>query len=54
VPPPPPAAPPPPAPAEDEALEVTQTLTRLADLRDRGAISEEDYQAKKQELLGRL
>jgi hypothetical protein len=54
VPPPPPALPPPPAPAEDEALEVTQTLTRLADLRDRGAISEEDYQAKKQELLGRL
>jgi hypothetical protein len=50
---PPPVAPPP-APAEDEALEVTQTLARLADLRDRGAISEEEYQAKKEELLGRL
>ena len=42
--------------AEDEigSLEVTQTLARLADLRDRGAISEEEYQAKKQELLDRL
>jgi hypothetical protein len=52
------AAPPMPTPAapadEAESLEVTQTLSRLADLRDRGAISEEEYQAKKQELLGRL
>ena len=38
----------------DASLEVTQTLARLADLRDRGAISEADYEAKKQELLGRL
>lgn len=36
------------------SLEVTQTLARLADLRDRGAISEEEYQAKKRELLDRL
>ena len=55
-----PSAPPPPAPAAPpagagaESLEVTQTLARLADLRDRGAISEEEYQAKKQELLDRL
>jgi hypothetical protein len=40
--------------AAAESLEVTQTLARLADLRDRGAISEEEYQAKKQELLDRL
>lgn len=34
--------------------EVTQTLTRLADLRDRGAITSEEYEAKKAELLSRL
>jgi hypothetical protein len=39
---------------EDEARDVTRTLARLADLRDRGAITAEDYEAKKQELLGRL
>ena len=33
------------------ADEVTDTLARLADLRDRGAISAEDYEAKKAELL---
>ncbi|MGI8703609.1 MAG: SHOCT domain-containing protein [Candidatus Limnocylindrales bacterium] len=33
---------------------MTQTLSRLADLRDRGAITPEEYQAKKAELLGRL
>jgi hypothetical protein len=34
--------------------EVTRTLNSLADLRDRGAISAEEYEAKKAELLGRL
>ena len=34
--------------------EVTRTLASLADLRDRGAISAEDYEAKKTDLLGRL
>lgn len=34
--------------------EVTRTLANLADLRDRGAISAEEYEAKKTELLGRL
>jgi hypothetical protein len=34
--------------------EVTRTLASLADLRDRGAISPEEYDGKKQELLGRL
>ena len=38
----------------DESLEVTQTLSRLADLRDKGAITAEEYEAKKNELLGRL
>ena len=51
---PPPAAPPPAAPPVDTSLEVTQTLARLADLRDQGAITAEDYEAKKAELLGRL
>ena len=34
--------------------DVTATLGRLADLRDRGAISVAEYEAKKAELLGRL
>jgi hypothetical protein len=43
-------------PAEPKANpdEVTRTLANLADLRDRGAISAEDYEAKKTDLLGRL
>ena len=40
--------------APDESLEVTQTLARLADLRDSGAISAEEYEQKKDELLSRL
>jgi hypothetical protein len=51
-------APAPAAPApvsdEDESREVTETLARLADLRDKGAITAEEYEAKKDELLGRL
>jgi hypothetical protein len=38
----------------DRSLEITQTLSRLADLRDRGAITAEEYEAKKTELLSRL
>jgi len=34
--------------------EVTRTLNNLADLRDRGAITAAEYEAKKAELLGRL
>ncbi len=34
--------------------EVTRTLNNLADLRDRGAITVGEYEAKKAELLGRL
>jgi hypothetical protein len=46
-----PAAPP---PRQMSADEVTSALSSLADLRDRGAISPEEYEAKKAELLGRL
>ncbi len=53
-PPPPPAAPPAPAARTMTPAEVTQTLSGLADLRDRGAISPEEYEAKKADLLGRL
>lgn len=52
------ATPPPPssAPARREmsADDVTRTLAGLADLRDRGAISPEDYDKKKADLLSRL
>ena len=34
--------------------EVTQTLNGLADLRDRGAITPDEFEAKKADLLGRL
>ena len=46
-----PVAPGPPAMSADQ---VTATLDRLADLRDRGAITPEEFEAKKAELLGRL
>ncbi|MDQ6795088.1 MAG: SHOCT domain-containing protein [Chloroflexota bacterium] len=36
------------------ADDVTRTLAGLADLRDRGAISPEDYDKKKADLLSRL
>jgi hypothetical protein len=55
--PPPPAAPvePPPPPATPmTADEVTRTLAGLADLRDRGAISDDEYERKKADLLARL
>jgi hypothetical protein len=43
-----------PPPRQMSADEVTRALASLADLRDRGAISVEEYDAKKSELLGRL
>ena len=49
-----PAAPAPAASDEDESRDVTETLARLSDLRDKGAITAEEYEAKKDELLGRL
>ena len=53
-----PAAPAAPAAAPanpiDTSEEVTQALARLADLRDRGAITPAEFDAKKAELLSRL
>jgi hypothetical protein len=51
-----PAATPPSAAAASvmSADQVTATLDRLADLRDRGAVTPEEYEAKKAELLDRL
>jgi len=46
-----PAAPDAPSMSADE---VTRTLASLADLRDRGAISAEEYEAKKADLLHRI
>ena len=42
------------APRFMDADAVTRALTNLAQLRDTGAITSEDFDAKKQELLGRL
>jgi hypothetical protein len=42
------------APRDLSPDEVTRTLANLADLRDRGAITAEDYEQKKADLLGRL
>lgn len=39
---------------EEESIRITQTLARLADLRDAGAITPEEYDQKKAELLSRL
>ncbi len=47
-------APEPVADEGDQSREITETLARLADLRDSGAITAEDYEQKKDELLGRL
>ena len=43
-----------PAPAAQSAEEVTRALASLATLRDSDAITPEDYEAKKQELLDRI
>ena len=51
--PPSPAPSAPPAPRSDPD-EVTRTLANLADLRDRGAITPEEYEHKKADLLSRL
>ena len=48
------AAAPAPAPRTMTSDEITGALGNLADLRDRGAISPEEYETKKQDLLGRL
>jgi len=43
-----------PPPATMSADDVTRTLASLADLRDRGALSEEEFERKKADLLSRL
>jgi uncharacterized membrane protein YdbT with pleckstrin-like domain len=48
-----PAAPAP-TPEIDTADEVAEALARLGDLRDKGVITAEEFEAKKAELLGRL
>jgi hypothetical protein len=48
------SAPAPHVPVTMTADEVTRSLASLADLRDRGAISPEEYEQKKAELLARL
>ena len=48
------SAPAAPAARQMSSDEITGALGDLADLRDRGAISPEEYEAKKQDLLGRL
>ena len=42
----------PPAPAAAPASDYTDELEKLADLRDKGVISPEDFEAKKNQLLG--
>jgi hypothetical protein len=57
IPPPGPSGAPSPAAAPSAPMsadDVTRTLASLADLRDRGAISAEEYEAKKADLLRRL
>jgi hypothetical protein len=46
------AAPPSPAPAAAPEPEYIAELERLAQLRDQGILSEEDFEAKKKQLLG--
>jgi hypothetical protein len=50
------AMPPRPAPSGEPLTreDVTRTLNSLADLRDRGAISDDEFERKKADLLGRL
>jgi hypothetical protein len=42
------------AAADDPGTQVSAALVKLAQLRDSGAISEDEYEVKKEELLGRL
>jgi hypothetical protein len=49
-----PLAPAEPQPAAMTADDVTKALSQLADLRDRGAVTPEEYEAKKAQLLARL
>ncbi len=48
-----PVSPPAPAPSQ-QAIDVTDQIAKLADLKERGAITPEEFDAKKAELLGRI
>jgi hypothetical protein len=52
--PPTPPAPASPAPARLTAEEVDVSLSRLADMRDRGLITQAEFDEKKKQLLDRL
>jgi leucyl aminopeptidase (aminopeptidase T) len=39
---------------EDEATDVYQSLQKLGDLKEQGILSEEEFEAKKKELLSRI
>ena len=54
VPGPAPAQPSPPPAAGPSSADAADTLARLADLRDRGAITAEEYESKKAEILARM
>ena len=43
-----------PPPAGPSSADAAETLDRLADLRDRGAITAEEYETKKAEILARM
>jgi predicted Zn-dependent peptidase len=43
-----------PTPEIDTPEEVADAVSRLGELRDKGLITPEEFEAKKQELLGRL
>ena len=43
---------PPPAPAPAASSSTSEELARLADLRDRGILTEEEFQAQKARVLG--
>jgi uncharacterized membrane protein YdbT with pleckstrin-like domain len=49
-----PVAPAAPRPPATSSIDDAETLKRLADLRDSGAITSEEYQAKKSEILARM
>jgi len=51
APPPPPAAPPPPPPAAAPAPDVITQLKGLAELRDQGVLTEEEFAAQKAKIL---
>jgi hypothetical protein len=42
------------APAEPSALNLADTLERLGSLRDKGLITPEEFELKKQQLLERM